>query len=110
MGVNFPATVCGVCVQYAPLSCNDNQYSNISSPSPDGDPSNYLTYFKRAAVYLAMGQAKKALPDLDSCITIKPDFHRVREDGRGSFPVLHLYVAGSEKTLQIMDIKDRKNI
>jgi DnaJ family protein C protein 3 len=44
----------------------------------DGDPSNYLTFFKRAAVYLAMGQAKKALPDLSSCITLKPDFHQAR--------------------------------
>lgn len=43
----------------------------------DGDPSNYLTYFKRAAVYLAMGQTKKALPDLTSCIRLKPDFQQV---------------------------------
>ena len=43
----------------------------------DGDPSNYLTYFKRAAVYLAMGQVKKAIPDLTSCITLKPDFQPV---------------------------------
>jgi DnaJ family protein C protein 3 len=44
----------------------------------DGDPSNYMTYFKRAAVYLAMGQTKKALPDLTSCITLKPDFQPAR--------------------------------
>ena len=43
----------------------------------DGDPSNYLTYFKRAAVYLAMGQTKKALPDLTSSISLKPDFLQV---------------------------------
>ena len=43
----------------------------------DGDPSNYLTYFKRAAVYLAMGQTKKALPDFTSCINLKPDFEQV---------------------------------
>jgi DnaJ family protein C protein 3 len=44
----------------------------------DGDPSNYLTYFKRAAVYLAMGQTKKALPDLTSSISLKPDFLQAR--------------------------------
>jgi len=43
----------------------------------DGDPSNYLTYFKRAAVYLAIGQAKKAIPDLDKTIDLKPDFYQV---------------------------------
>ena len=55
-------------------------YINVESVfrHADGDPSNYLTYFKRAAVYLAMGQAKKALPDLGSCISIKPDFHQVQ--------------------------------
>ena len=46
--------------------------------SSDGDPSNYLTYFKRAAVYLAMGQTKKALPDLTSSISLKPDFLQAR--------------------------------
>ena len=44
----------------------------------DGDPTNYLTYFKRAAVYLAIGQAKRAIPDLDKTIKLKPDFSQVR--------------------------------
>ena len=43
----------------------------------DGDPTNYLTYFKRAAVYLAIGQAKKALPDLNQTILLRPDFQQV---------------------------------
>ncbi len=42
-----------------------------------GDPSNYLTYFKRATVYLALGQSKKALPDLAKVVELKPDFHQV---------------------------------
>ena len=83
---HFGISLCITCKDRLSLqSHNDNQPSNIFPPTPDGDPSNYLTYFKRAAVYLAMGQAKKALPDLDSCITIKPDFHHVREDGEGFF-------------------------
>lgn len=45
----------------------------------DGDPTNYLTYFKRAAVYLAIGQAKRAIPDLDRTIELKPDFSQVQD-------------------------------
>jgi len=36
-----------------------------------------MPYFKRAAVYLAIGQVKKALPDLDKTVELKPDFHQV---------------------------------
>jgi DnaJ family protein C protein 3 len=46
----------------------------------DGDPSNYLTYFKRAAVFLALGQSKRALPDLDKVLELKPDFHQARSE------------------------------
>ena len=45
----------------------------------DGDPSNYMVYFKRAAVYLAMGQTKKAIPDLDKSVELNKDFHHVSE-------------------------------
>lgn len=51
--------------------------TNIKLAPTDGDPSNYLTYFKRAAVYLAIGQAKKAIPDLNKSIELKKDFHQV---------------------------------
>lgn len=44
----------------------------------DGDPSNYLTYFKRATVYLALGKSKSALPDLDKVIQLKKDFKAAR--------------------------------
>ncbi|KAM4747940.1 dnaJ homolog subfamily C member 3-like [Rhinophrynus dorsalis] len=44
----------------------------------DGDPKNYLTYYKRAAVYLAMGKFKSALPDLSKAIELKPDFMAAR--------------------------------
>lgn len=36
-----------------------------------------MPYFKRAAVYLAIGQVKKALPDLDKTVELKRDFHQV---------------------------------
>jgi len=44
----------------------------------DHDPANYMTYFKRATVFLAMGRSKSALPDLDKVITMKPDFVSAR--------------------------------
>lgn len=44
----------------------------------EGDPSNYLTYFRRATVYLAMGKSKSALPDLDRVVELKPDFNAAR--------------------------------
>jgi DnaJ family protein C protein 3 len=42
------------------------------------DPKNYLAYFRRATVYLAMGKSKSALPDLSKVIELKPDFIAVR--------------------------------
>ena len=38
---------------------------------------NYMTYFRRAAVYLALGKSKSALPDLDYVIGLRPDFTKV---------------------------------
>jgi len=42
------------------------------------DPKNYLTFFKRAAVFLALGRSKSALPDLDRVIELRPDFLKAR--------------------------------
>uniref|UniRef100_UPI00358E80AF dnaJ homolog subfamily C member 3-like n=1 Tax=Myxine glutinosa TaxID=7769 RepID=UPI00358E80AF len=44
----------------------------------DGDPDNYLTYDKRATVYLALGRSKSAVPDLTRVIELKPDFTAAR--------------------------------
>ncbi|KAL4220081.1 DnaJ subfamily C member 3 [Mactra antiquata] len=38
------------------------------------DPTNYLTFFRRATVYLALGKSKTALPDLDKSIELRPGF------------------------------------
>lgn len=40
----------------------------------DLDPNNYLTYFKRATVFLAIGKSKSALPDLEKVLELRPDF------------------------------------
>lgn len=42
------------------------------------DPSNYMTFYRRATVYLAMGKSKSALPDLDVVLSLKPDFNAAR--------------------------------
>lgn len=44
----------------------------------EGDPNNYLTYYKRGTVYLALGKAKQALLDLDKVLELKPDFTSAR--------------------------------
>uniref|UniRef100_A0A8B9KNH2 DnaJ homolog subfamily C member 3 n=1 Tax=Astyanax mexicanus TaxID=7994 RepID=A0A8B9KNH2_ASTMX len=44
----------------------------------DGDPKNYMAYYRRATVYLAMGKSKSALPDLSKVIELKPDFTSAR--------------------------------
>ncbi|CAG0899335.1 unnamed protein product [Darwinula stevensoni] len=49
----------------------------------DADPENYMSYYRRATVYLALGRAKSALPDLDKVIQLKPDFTAARVQ-RGS--------------------------
>jgi len=44
----------------------------------EGDSNNYLTYFKRGTVYLALGKAKLAISDLDRVMELKPDFTAAR--------------------------------
>ncbi|XP_072034388.1 dnaJ homolog subfamily C member 3-like [Amphiura filiformis] len=40
----------------------------------ENDPDNYMAYYKRATVYLALGKSKAALPDLEKSMKLKPDF------------------------------------
>uniref|UniRef100_A0A7N8XMN1 DnaJ homolog subfamily C member 3 n=1 Tax=Mastacembelus armatus TaxID=205130 RepID=A0A7N8XMN1_9TELE len=44
----------------------------------DRDPNNYMAYYRRATVFLAMGKSKSALPDLSRVIELKPDFTSAR--------------------------------
>jgi DnaJ homolog subfamily C member 3 len=44
----------------------------------EGDSRNYLTFFKRGTVYLALGKAKLAISDLDRALELKPDFATAR--------------------------------
>ncbi|KAL5274687.1 DNAJC3 family protein [Megaselia abdita] len=49
----------------------------------EGDPNNYLTFFKRGTVFLALGKARFALQDFSKVLEIKPDFTSARMQ-RGS--------------------------
>lgn len=44
----------------------------------EGDPSNYLTFFKRGTVYLALGKTRFALNDFSKVLELKPDFTTAR--------------------------------
>ena len=54
----------------------------------EGDPNNYLTYYKRGTVYLALGKAKQALLDFDKVLELKPDFTAARIQ-RGTVHLKH---------------------
>ncbi|XP_055695415.1 dnaJ homolog subfamily C member 3 [Lutzomyia longipalpis] len=44
----------------------------------EGDPSNYLTLFKRGTVYFALGKARNCLQDFSRVLELKPDFTTAR--------------------------------
>ncbi|XP_053956200.1 dnaJ homolog subfamily C member 3 [Anastrepha ludens] len=44
----------------------------------EGDPSNYLTLFKRGTVFLALGKARFAIQDFTRVLELKPDFTAAR--------------------------------
>lgn len=44
----------------------------------DGDPTNYMSYYRRGTVYLAMGKFKSALSDLNRVVELKADFTSAR--------------------------------
>ncbi|KAG0717119.1 DnaJ subfamily C member 3 [Chionoecetes opilio] len=49
----------------------------------DGDPNNFLSYYRRATVYLALGRSRTGLQDLDEVIRLKPDFNAARAQRGG---------------------------
>ena len=44
----------------------------------DADPKNYMSYYKRATVFMALSRSRPALTDLDKVIELKPDFGQAR--------------------------------
>jgi len=53
------------------------QYSDALShfhAAIDADPTNYMSYYKRATVFLALSRSRPALADLDKVLQLKSDF------------------------------------
>ncbi|TMW49100.1 hypothetical protein DOY81_005834 [Sarcophaga bullata] len=44
----------------------------------EGDPTNYLTLFKRGTVYMALGKTRFAIQDFSRVLELKPDFTAAR--------------------------------
>jgi DnaJ family protein C protein 3 len=55
-----------------------NVFFYIVSFVLDADPSNYMSYYKRATVFLALSRSRPALADLDKVLQLKADFTRAR--------------------------------
>merc|ERR1719195_1629821 len=57
------------------------QYSDALShfhAAVDADPTNYMSYYKRATVFLALSRSRPALADFDKVIQLKSDFSAAR--------------------------------
>ena len=72
------------------------QYSDALShfhAAIDADPTNYMSYYKRATVFLALSRSRPALADLDKVLQLKSDFIQVRSISLGVhliFPTLQI--------------------
>ena len=62
--------------------------------------SNYQALYRRATVYLALGKAKHAIPDLTAVLDIRKDFTQARKQ-RGD-----IYIKQGEYTKASEDFKD----
>ncbi|XP_045502734.1 dnaJ homolog subfamily C member 3 [Colias croceus] len=67
----------------------------------EGDPHNYLTYFKRGTVYYALGKAKFALQDFTKVLELKPDFTQARVHRAQVYLKLAQYVQAKDDFLQV---------
>ncbi|KAI5638608.1 dnaJ domain-containing protein [Phthorimaea operculella] len=68
----------------------------------EGDPNNYLTYFKRGTVYYALGKAKFALQDFTKVLELKPDFTTARIQRANVYLKLAQYNDAKEDYLQVV--------
>jgi len=64
-------------LEFAKNLMNSGKYSDALPhfhEAINNDPSNYLTYFKRAAVFLALNRPKSALDDLNKALDLNKNF------------------------------------
>ncbi|KAJ0181502.1 hypothetical protein K1T71_003587 [Dendrolimus kikuchii] len=69
----------------------------------EGDPHNYLTYFKRGTVYYALGKAKFALQDFTKVLELKSDFTSARLHRANVYLKLAQYMDAKEDYLEVID-------
>ncbi|KAM3957114.1 dnaJ homolog subfamily C member P58IPK [Aphomia sociella] len=67
----------------------------------EGDPHNYLTYFKRGTVYYALGKAKFALQDFTKVLELKADFTSARLQRANVYLKLAQYREAKDDFLQV---------
>lgn len=67
----------------------------------EGDPHNYLTYFKRGTVYYALGKAKFALQDFTKVLEMKADFTAARLHRANVYLKLAQYQEAKDDYLQV---------
>ncbi|XP_063634126.1 dnaJ homolog subfamily C member 3 [Cydia splendana] len=67
----------------------------------EGDPHNYLTYFKRGTVYYALGKAKFALQDFTKVLELKADFTSAQVQRANVYLKLAQYREAKEDFLQV---------
>jgi len=87
------------------------QYSDALShfhAAVDADPSNYMSYYKRATVFLALSRSRPALADLDKVIQLKNDFMAARIQ-RGSVLIKMGRLDEAHIELEKVLAKDPKN-
>jgi len=76
-GVNSGAADVQKHLEMGRIHLENRQFSDALThfhAAVEGDPSNYLTYYRRALVFMALGKYNQALKDLDKVIELKPDF------------------------------------
>ncbi|NP_001296552.1 dnaJ homolog subfamily C member 3 [Bombyx mori] len=67
----------------------------------EGDPHNYLTYFKRGTVYYALGKAKFALQDFSKVLELKSDFTSARLQRANVYLKLAQYTDAKNDYLEV---------
>ena len=74
----------------------------------DAEPSNYMSYYKRANLFMDLSRSRPALTDLDRAIKLKPDFIQARVK-RGSILTKMGLLDEAQIELKRVLTKDPKN-
>lgn len=81
MSVSLTAEEIGIHLENGRILLSEGKYSEALThyqAAVEADRKNYLTFFKRATVLLALGRHRAALDDLNEVVQLKPDFLAAR--------------------------------